>query len=1151
MAVRVALEHKTTYRYAKPVTMGPQVIRLRPAPHNRTPIHRYSLTLTPGKHFLNWQQDPFGNYLARVIVPDLTTEFSVTVDLVADLEAFSPFDFFLDPSADEYPFRYDPGVRQELLPNLEVDPGSPILHEFIESLDRSRRRTVDFLVDANRRVSEAIKYLIRMDPGVQTPTETLTLRQGSCRDSAWLLVQVLRTLGIAARFVSGYLIQLEPDQRPISGPQGPTSDFTDLHAWCECYIPGAGWVGLDPTSGLFAAEGHIPLAATPRPSSAAPIEGGVEPVETDFGFSMKVTRVVNRPRITKPYTEEQWQGILSLGDRVDGDLGAGDVRLSVGGEPTFVSSRYPDAPEWNTRALGGQKAVLADRLLQRLFPLWGSGGFLHHGQGKWYPGEQLPRWAFSCFYRRDKGVIWRDTSLIGKTGTDYGHTVEHAERFSRRLVENLGLRRHGLMPAYEDAWYYLWRERRLPENVDVLDSRLDDPLERLRLTKIFEQGLNTKIGWVLPLAYWNGWVSGDWFLRKEHCFLMPGDSPIGYRLPLDSTPWALPRDRDEVIPADTFAPLPPLPGELHFPLSPRAEVSTIREQRRWPKPGDLSSKEDQELYDITGYKPQRDQARRDGRGPLGSGVRGSGPGSYLANTPWDPYSMPQPGESGGGITRTALCVEPRQGLLRVFMPPLPTAAIYIELVAALERTAADLKMPVQLEGYGPPWDPRIGEFKVTPDPGVIEVNIPPTTSWESSVRQTEELYEAARHEELVAEKFEIDGTHVGSGGGNHLVMGGINPSDSPFLRRPDVLASLLRFWHNHPALSYLFAGRFIGPTSQAPRIDEARNDSAYEIEVALAELERKQGQGDTPPWLIDRILRHLLTDVTGNTHRTEFCIDKLFSPDGPTGRLGLLEMRAFEMPPHERMSAVQQLLVRSLLAVFWQKPYREEIVKWGTRLHDEFMLPFYVWADMKDVQQTITRWGYPTDIAWFQPHYEFRFPRYGEVVLDDVHLEVRGGLEPWLVLGEESTGGGQARYVDSSVERMQVLVNGWVGERYELVCNRRRIPLQPTAQNGQFVAGVRFRAWQPPSCLHPTIGVHTPLHIDIYDKWSERCVAGCTYHVVHPGGRGVDDRPVNAVAAESRRLARFEVRGHVSGVFVPIDGQVHPHFPRTLDLRRG
>jgi uncharacterized protein (DUF2126 family)/transglutaminase-like putative cysteine protease len=1145
MAVRVALEHKTIYRYDRPITLGPQVIRLRPAPHNRTPIHRYSLTIEPGQHFLNWQQDPHGNYLARVVVPELTRSFSVTVDLVADLEAYSPFDFFLDPSADEYPFRYEAKLRQELTPYLEIDDSTPVLLQFIETLNRSRRRTVDFLVDTNRRVSEEIKYLIRMDPGVQTPEETLTLRQGSCRDSAWLLVQTLRHLGVAARFVSGYLIQLEPDQRPMTGPQGPEKDFTDLHAWCECYIAGAGWIGLDPTSGLFASEGHIPLACTPKPGSAAPIEGVTDKAETEFSFSMRVSRVVDRPRITKPYTEKEWLDILALGNRVDAALQAGDVRLSVGGEPTFVSSRHADAPEWNTAALGGEKATLADRLLRRLFPLWGKGGFLHHGQGKWYPGEQLPRWAYSCYFRRDGGVIWRDPRWIAQTGSNYEHNVEHAERFARRLSENLGLRKSGLMPAYEDAWYYMWRERRLPSNVDVLDSRLDDPTERLRLSRIFEQGLNAKVGWVLPLGYDHGWYSGDWFLRKEHCFLMPGDSPLGYRLPIDSQPWALARERDEVFAADTFTALPPLPAELQFPLAPRAEVALRTQQRRWLPPSEADADTAVEQFDVSG----RRHLQSAHQGPRSRAAQ------RPAATTADSFTPPAPGESALGITRTALCVEPREGCLHIFMPPLAWLPAYLELVGAIERTAQELQLPVQLEGYPPPFDPRLGEFKVTPDPGVIEVNIPPTQSWQSSVLQTEQLYDAARREDLVAEKFEIDGTHVGSGGGNHLVMGGMRPEDSPFLRRPDVLGSLLRFWHNHPSLSYLFSGRFIGPTSQAPRFDEARADSTYEIEIALKELGKAQNSNFVPPWLVDRVLRHLLIDVTGNTHRTEFCIDKLFSPDGPTGRLGLLEMRGFEMPPHERMSAVQQLLVRSLLSVFWQKPYQEELVKWGTRLHDDFMLPFYVWSDVQDVQRSLERWGYDLPLAWFQPHYEFRFPRYGELTLDDTQLEVRGALEPWNVLGEESSGSGQARYVDSSVERLQVLVHGWVEERYQLLCNQRRMPLQPTGQNGQFVAGVRYRAWRPPSCLHPTIGVHAPLHFDIFDKWSGRSLSGCTYHVVHPGGRSAEDRPVNAAAAESRRLARFEVRGHSAGPFQPLEGGasgvgVHPHFPRTLDLRR-
>jgi uncharacterized protein (DUF2126 family) len=819
------------------------------------------------------------------------------------------------------------------------------------------------------------------------------------------------------------------------------------------------------------------------------------------------------------------------------------VRLSAGGEPTFVSSEYPDAPEWNTHALGGRKEDYADRLLRRLFPLWGKGGFLFHGQGKWYPGEQLPRWAHACYFRADGVPLWQDPELIGKSGQNYGHDENDAERFARKLIDTLGLVEHGLMPAFEDAFYYMWRERRLPGNVDPLDSRVDDPIERERIRRVFAQGLTKTIGWVLPLAHMGHWVSGRWFLRDEHCLLLPGDSPVGYRLPLDSVPWAAVTDRDDGMERDPFARLPALPDRFVFPR-PRREYAAVTSQRRWP----LSDEE---------RKRQSEESERQDKEDAAARALGIEPHHQRAarrrvparpNTVADPFVAPYPGESALGITRTALCVEPRGGALRVFMPPLYSIDVYLELVAAVEFTAKELGLVVQLEGYPPPRDPRIFEFKVTPDPGVIEVNVPPTTSWRGAVTQTEQLYEAARQEKLVAEKFDIDGAHIGSGGGNHVVLGGIAAVDSPFLRRPDVLSSLLRYWHNHPALSYLFSGRFIGPTSQAPRVDEARNDAVYELELALSKLPH---MGDPVlPWIVDRTLRNLLVDVSGNTHRSEFCIDKLFSPDGPTGRLGLLEMRAFEMPPHERMSAVQQLLVRALLATFWDEPYTRELVKWGTRLHDEFMLPFYVQTDVRQVVDDLRHWGHAFELSWFEPHYEFRFPRYGEVTLDTLSLELRGALEPWNVLGEETTAAGQARYVDSSVERVQVLVEGSVEERYQVLCNGCVVPLLPTAKNGQYVAGVRYRAWQPSSCLHPTIGIHSPLRFDIYDKWSERGVAGCTYHVVHPGGRASEVRPVNAVAAESRRLARFEKRGHQGNVR-PRQIPIHPHFPHTLDLRLG
>ncbi len=1098
MAVRVALHHRTAYRYERPVELGPQTIRLRPAPHNRTPVHRFSLRVEPEQHFLNWQQDVHGNHLARVVIPDKSDRVTVEVALVVDLEAYSPFDYFLEESASEWPFDYEQDWFPDIDPYLETLADTPVLDAFLDELDTSRRETNHFLVETNRAVQQAVKYEIRLEPGVQTPDETLRMGRGSCRDSAWLLVQVLRRLGVAARFASGYLIQLRPDVAPVDEPIKPEEDFTDLHAWCECFVPGAGWIGLDPTSGLLAAEGHIPLAVAPSPSSAAPISGVVEECEAELDFEMSVTRVVDRARVTKPYTEGQWHSILAVGDRVDDALRAQDVRLSVGGEPTFVSATEPDAPEWNTEAQGGRKQDVGDRLALRLMERWFPGGVLHYGQGKWYPGEQLPRWAISAYVRRDGVPLWTDPELAARTGHDHGHGPRDAERFALRLAEVLGLDDYVCFEAYEDVWYYLWREGRLPVNVDPLDARLEDPLERERLARVFEQGLDRVVGSVLPLEHRGGrWWSGDWFLRRGHCFLMPGDSQMGYRLPLDSVPWADPEHIGVRFPADPFAEAAPLPTDFG-PRRPRAGAAVRR-------------------FQAHGTELARSQLAL--QGP----------------------------DAARSVVRSALCVEPRGGQLKVFLPPLHTLEAFVELVAAIERTAGELSLPVQLEGYPAPPDPRLATFKVTPDPGVIEVNVPPVTSWREAVAQADDLYDAARREELTAEKFEIDGAHIGSGGGNHVVMGAIRAEDSPFLRRPDVLGSLLRYWHNHPSLSFLFSGRFIGPTSQAPRVDEARDDSTYELELALSQLP-KAGEA-VVPWRVDRILRNILIDVTGNTHRTEFCIDKLYSPDGPHGRLGLLELRAFEMPPHHRMSSVQQLLVRALLAHFWKAPYERTLVKWRTALHDQFMLPHWVDTDFRRVLEDLDLAGYTLPREWFDPHFEFRFPYLGEIALDTMRLELRGGLEPWHVLGEEATSTGQARYVDSSVERLQVKVSGMVEERYQVLCNSYALPMQPTATNGEFVAGVRYRAWQPPHCLHPEIGVHSPLRIDLYDRWNQRSIAGCTYHVVHPGGRASEDRPVNAAAAESRRLARFQRLGHSQGRFDPIAVTPNPRFPHQLDLR--
>jgi uncharacterized protein (DUF2126 family)/transglutaminase-like putative cysteine protease len=1103
MAIRVALHHKTDYRYDRLVSLSPQVVRLRPAPHCRTPITAYSLTIEPRDHFINWQQDPQNNFIARVVFPNQVGHFAVEVDLVAEITVINPFDFFLEPYAESFPFAYEDGLLKELAPNLIVPPPGPRLAAFVAATDLTERRTVDFLVELNQRVQRAVGYVIRLEPGIQSCEETLELARGSCRDSAWLLVEILRNLGLAARFVSGYLIQLKPDVKALDGPIGSNRDFADLHAWAEVYLPGAGWIGLDPTSGLFAGEGHIPLASTPDAIYAAPVSGVVGPCEVEFAHEMSIARIHEDPRVTLPYSEEQWARIDALGDAIDAEISAGDIRLTMGGEPTFISIDNFDDPEWHTAALGPQKRQLAERLLQRLQRRFAPGALLHYGEGKWYPGEPLPRWALNCYWRRDGVPIWRDSALIASDDGDYAYGPLDAQRFIEGLAGRLGIDPGYANAAFEDPAHYLQRERQLPINLDPVDNQLDDPTEREQVRRVFERGLNTPVGYVLPLQRAVGkngpeWQSGLWMLRGHQLYLAPGDSPLGLRLPLSSLPWAAPADLPPFFQRDPMATPEPLPQYQQL----AAPCMTRPHARRNQVP-----------YDRT-----RDRT-------------------------------PAIGESAGWVVRTALCVESRGGRLHVFMPPAHSATEYLELITAVEDTAAALKTPIVVEGYTPPTDSRINRLAVTPDPGVIEVNIHPANNWTELREIITGLYEDARLCRLGTEKFMIDGRHTGTGGGNHFAVGAAAPEDSPFLRRPDLLRSMLAYWLNHPALSYLVSGLFIGPTSQAPRIDETRQDSLYELEIAFAQVSAS-GADYTPPWLVDRIFRHILVDGTGNTHRAEFCIDKLYSPDSATGRLGLVELRGFEMPPHARMSLTQQLLVRALIAWFWREPYRVRPTEWGTQLHDRFMLPHFVVRDFHDVIDDLRRAGYPFELDWFAPHFEFRYPRMGRVSYEGIDLELRQATEPWYVLGEEASAGGTARYVDSSVERLQVKVDGLNSERHVVTCNGRRVPLHPTGERGQFIAGVRYRAWQPPSCLHPTIPVHAPLVFAIVDTWNGRSVGGCIYNVAHPGGRNYETFPVNGSEAEARRAARFVPFGHPPGPLPAPPRETNPYFPMTLDLRR-
>ena len=1062
MGLQVLLHHRTAYHYSRQVALGPQTIQLRPTPHCRTPIPSYTLAVEPADHTLRWQLDLHSNYAARVLFAAKTSDFSVDVKLVADLSPLNPFDFVVEPSAAQWPFDYPQELSRDLEPYKAGGPPSPRLRAFVAGISKRPRGTVDLLVEINQQVRNAVRYITRMEHGTRPADETLMCGDGSCRDSAWLLVEVLRQLGLAARFVSGYLIQLVNDQ-----PDSPRQDSVDLHAWCEVFLPGAGWIGLDATSGMLTAEGHIPLVCTPTASQAAPIAGTVEPADVKFTHTMTVTRLNEAAQVSRPFTEDVWQQVRDAAHVVDGMLQSENVRLTMGGEPTFVGLDEPESLQWSLEALGPLKRTRGLALIRDLRRRTAPGGLLHFGQGKWYPNEVLPRWAFHCISRKDGVAVWENVDLIAPDTADGSATQEDAFTFLRALTHRLQVSAENILPAFNAA--------------STESETLDAPA-----------------GYVLPLRRRQpsgqlAWSSQLWFDRPDRLVLTYGDSPIGYRIPVEPMPFVAPDVLDYGAGTEAYA---GQPVGQRVPLPP--------EPSRRP--------------DLFAMTPPQD--------------------------PLPPLSADA--ATATELVRPSLCVEPRNGRLHVFLPYIPVLADYLDLVAAIEDTCNHTGQAIWIEGYTPPFDPRIVNFGLTPDPGVLEVNLPPAATWDELEATNVLLSEEAERNRLTPSKFGYDGSHLSTGGGSHIVLGGTTVPDSPVLRRPDLLRSMVTFWQNHPSLSYLFSGMYVGPTSQYPRVDEARTDALYELEVAFSQLPAT----DCPPSILDGLFRNLLVDTTGNTHRAEFCIDKMYPPEGQGLRAGLLELRAFEMAPHVRMNLLQMLLVRALVAILWREPFTGDLTRWGAALHDRFMLPYFVQQDFADVLAFCNRAGIPLQQAWFAPQLEFRFPVIGTVTADGVELELRQALEPWNVLAEETTSSGTGRSVDSSLERMQVKLSGVsTPGRYIVTCNGRRVPLAPTTIPGESIAGIRFRARMLSAALHPTVPVHTPLTFDVIDTWADRTVARCTYFAGPPDGSVHTTKPTSAEEARKRRQERFVVQATPAGKTPPPPEEHNPLFPMTLDMR--
>jgi uncharacterized protein (DUF2126 family)/transglutaminase-like putative cysteine protease len=1044
---RVAVTHTLEQRFGHPVRLSTHWLRLRPAPQTRARIMAYSLALHAEPHFLNWVRDPFENYLARLDLPEPLASLGIELEFIVELAPVNPFDFLTEPDAARYPFDYPSQLRKELAPYLWLPAPGARLRTWFGQLDRSPASTVQRLQAVNRQVHAAHGLTPALVPGPVDLEDVLAQGKGSPWDLAWLLTLSLRRLGLAARFVYGYRIVLAP----APGMQ----DSVSLHAWSEVYLPGAGWIGLDPAAGLFTTECHVPFAGAPDPLRVLPIVGYREACEETRVESLRVRRLTPAER-SWPYTAAQWADLCALGCHLEQDLAKQGLSPTLGVSLSLVSVYEAAAPEWNTTALGASKLQAAEQLLERLWLRLAPGGVAQLGQGEWYAGDALPRWRLGCFFRADGRPLWRNAERLGwrRAGEDIG--LQDAREFAQALARALGVPAASVIAAHEDALYELSRTR-MPFAYVPSAEELGDPERRRALAERLSLCRGEPVGYALPIRWDHSaghWTSGAWRFRRDALYLMPGASPMGYRLPLDS-----------------------LVSDEEVSLESQAERCQFEARPL--------------LADIYGEVSARLSA-----------VGAAQPVVELADT----------GPNGERMPRTALCVEVRRGRLYVFVPPVSHLEHYLELVAGIEAAAEALDVAVLLEGYEPPEDYRLRRLLLEPEAGVLRLTLPATQRWDEQLSLLEAAYQEAGRAGLRAERVMADGRRLPSGGGGQLTLGGTRPVDSPFLKRPQILRALIAYWQRHPSLSYFFAGRAIGPSGAAPRPDEGRDEALYELALALERLP----QGESPaPWLTDRVLRHLLADPAGDIKRAEIRVDQLYAPERASLRLGRILISAFETAPEERIAALQSLLVLGLLGRFARHPDSGQLRRWGAALHDRFMLPGVLWEDLRSVIDDLNAAGYPFQLDWFEPLLALRFPVLGKLQLGEITLQLRVAHEPWPLLAEEVTARGVARFIDVANERVQVRLAGLGPDRYVLVCNGQRVPLQGTGVHGEYLAGVRYKVSNPPATQHPTVAPVEALVFDLIDTWNGVAIGGCSYFPPRPDVQGpVASAPAAPFAGE-------------------------------------